>query len=53
MNSDDGIAYISKNPFDQENVYIVTSDTGIGMTHIMIVRIILTDLILQSRSLPR
>ncbi len=33
MNSDDGIAYIDNNPFDEENVYIVTGDTGIGMTH--------------------
>ncbi|MEH2326681.1 MAG: FAD-dependent oxidoreductase [Nostoc sp.] len=46
MNSDDGIAYIGKNPFDKENVYIATGDTGIGMTHGTIAGILLTDLIL-------
>jgi len=46
MNSDDGIAYIGKNPFDEQNVYIVTGDTGIGMTHGTIAGILLTDLIL-------
>ncbi|MDZ8189123.1 MAG: FAD-dependent oxidoreductase [Nostoc sp. ChiSLP02] len=46
MNSDDGIAYIGKNPFDEENVYIATGDTGIGMTHGTIAGILLTDLIL-------
>lgn len=46
MNSDDGIAYIGKNPFDEQNVYIVTDDTGIGMTHGTIAGILLTDLIL-------
>lgn len=35
-----------KNPFDEENVYIVTGDTGIGMTHGTIAGILLTDLIL-------
>ncbi|MBC1240448.1 FAD-dependent oxidoreductase [Nostoc sp. 2RC] len=46
MNSDDGIAYIGKNPFDEQNVYIVTGDTGIGMTHGTIAGVLLTDLIL-------
>ncbi|MEH1944886.1 MAG: FAD-dependent oxidoreductase [Nostoc sp.] len=50
MNSDDGIAYIGKNPFDEENVYIVTGDTGIGMTHGTIAGILLTDLILGRKN---
>jgi glycine/D-amino acid oxidase-like deaminating enzyme/nitrite reductase/ring-hydroxylating ferredoxin subunit len=50
MNSDDGIAYIGKNPFDEDNVYIVTGDTGIGMTHGTIAGILLTDLILGRKN---
>ncbi|WP_392535485.1 FAD-dependent oxidoreductase [Nostoc sp. C117] len=50
MNSDDGIAYIGKNPFDEDNVYIVTGDTGIGMTHGTIAGILLTDLILERKN---
>ena len=50
MNSDDGIAYIGKHPFDQENVYIVTGDTGIGMTHGTIAGMIVTDLIMGRKN---
>lgn len=46
MNADDGIAYIGKNPLDEDNVYIVTGDTGSGMTHSAIAGILLTDIIL-------
>ncbi|MBI1240208.1 FAD-dependent oxidoreductase [Umezakia ovalisporum] len=46
MNADDGIAYIGKNPLDEDNIYIATGDTGLGMTHGTIAGILLNDMIL-------
>ncbi len=43
----DGLAFIGRNPGD-ENVFVVTGDSGHGMTHGTIAGILLTDLI-QSR----
>jgi nitrite reductase/ring-hydroxylating ferredoxin subunit len=42
----DGLAFIGRNPMDEENVYVATGDSGQGMTHGTIAGIILTDLIL-------
>jgi glycine/D-amino acid oxidase-like deaminating enzyme/nitrite reductase/ring-hydroxylating ferredoxin subunit len=42
----DGLAFIGRNPGDDMNVYIVTGDSGMGMTHGTIAGILLTDLIL-------
>jgi glycine/D-amino acid oxidase-like deaminating enzyme/nitrite reductase/ring-hydroxylating ferredoxin subunit len=42
----DGLAFIGRNPLDQPNVFIVTGDSGMGMTHGTIGGILLTDLIL-------
>ncbi len=42
----DGLAYIGRNPFDQDNVYIVTGDSGNGMTHCTIAGMLITDLII-------
>jgi glycine/D-amino acid oxidase-like deaminating enzyme/nitrite reductase/ring-hydroxylating ferredoxin subunit len=41
----DGMAYIGKNPFDKDNVYIATGDSGNGLTHGTIAGILLSDLI--------
>jgi glycine/D-amino acid oxidase-like deaminating enzyme/nitrite reductase/ring-hydroxylating ferredoxin subunit len=41
----DGLAYIGRNPLDADNVYVVTGDSGNGMTHGTIAGILLTDLI--------
>jgi len=41
----DGIAYIGRNPYDEDNVYIVTGDSGNGMTHCAIAGKLITDLI--------
>lgn len=41
----DGLAFIGRNPLDDENVYIATGDSGNGMTHGTIAGILLTDLI--------
>jgi glycine/D-amino acid oxidase-like deaminating enzyme/nitrite reductase/ring-hydroxylating ferredoxin subunit len=41
----DGLAFIGRNPLDRDNVYVVTGDCGLGMTHGTIAGILLTDLI--------
>src|SRR6185369_12314174 len=41
----DGLAYIGRNPLDDDNVYIATGDSGQGMTHGTIAGMLLTDLI--------
>jgi glycine/D-amino acid oxidase-like deaminating enzyme/nitrite reductase/ring-hydroxylating ferredoxin subunit len=40
----DAVAFIGRNPLN-ENVYVVTGDSGMGMTHGTIAGILLTDLI--------
>jgi len=42
----DGLAYIGRNPLDNDNVYIATGDSGNGMTHGAIAGLLLSDLIL-------
>ncbi len=44
MESIDGLAFIGRNP-GEENVYIVTGDSGMGMTHGTIASMLLSDLI--------
>lgn len=44
METVDGLAYIGRDPAD-ENVYVATGDSGMGMTHGTIAGIIITDLI--------
>ena len=41
----DRIGLIGRNPNDEDNVYIVTGDTGMGMTHGTIAGLLLPDLI--------
>jgi glycine/D-amino acid oxidase-like deaminating enzyme/nitrite reductase/ring-hydroxylating ferredoxin subunit len=45
MDSIDGLAYIGRNPRDKDNVYIVTGDSGNGMTHGTIAGMVIPDLI--------
>ena len=42
----DGLAFIGQNPLDDDNVFIATGDSGMGMTHGTIAGILLTDLII-------
>ena len=42
----DGLAFIGQNPLDEENVFIATGDSGMGMTHGTIAGILLSDLIM-------
>jgi glycine/D-amino acid oxidase-like deaminating enzyme/nitrite reductase/ring-hydroxylating ferredoxin subunit len=46
METIDGLAFIGRNPLDKENVYVVTGDSGMGITHGTIAGMLLTDLIL-------
>lgn len=50
MEPSDGMAFIGPNPDGAENVYIVTGDSGHGMTHGTIGGILLTDQIVGRRS---
>jgi len=45
MDSIDGLAYIGRNPRDKDNVFIVTGDSGNGMTHGTIAGMLIPDLI--------
>jgi Rieske Fe-S protein len=42
----DGLAFIGRNPSDSSNVFIVTGDSGMGMTHGTIAGILIRDLVL-------
>jgi glycine/D-amino acid oxidase-like deaminating enzyme/nitrite reductase/ring-hydroxylating ferredoxin subunit len=41
----DSLAFIGRNPMDDENIYIVTGDSGNGITHGTIAGMLLADLI--------
>ena len=41
----DGLAYIGKNPMDGRNVYIITGDSGMGLTHGTIGGMLVADLV--------
>jgi Rieske Fe-S protein len=43
----DSLGYIGQNPTDSKNIYIVTGDSGNGMTHGTIAGMLIRDLILQ------
>jgi len=51
METLDGLAFIGHNPTDEDNVYIATGDSAMGMTHGTIAGLLLRDLIL-GRSNP-
>jgi glycine/D-amino acid oxidase-like deaminating enzyme/nitrite reductase/ring-hydroxylating ferredoxin subunit len=41
----DGLAFIGKNPGSDEHIYVITGDSGNGITHGTVAGILLTDLI--------
>ncbi|HET9234941.1 MAG TPA: FAD-dependent oxidoreductase, partial [Candidatus Eisenbacteria bacterium] len=47
METLDGLAMIGRNPMDADNVYVVTGDSGMGMTHGTIAGLLISDLILD------
>jgi glycine/D-amino acid oxidase-like deaminating enzyme/nitrite reductase/ring-hydroxylating ferredoxin subunit len=50
METIDGLAFIGRNPLDADNVYVVTGDSGMGLTHGTIAGMLLTDLILGKQN---
>lgn len=46
MEPSDGPAYLGHNPMDDRNVYIITGDSGNGMTHTTIGAMLVSDLIM-------
>jgi glycine/D-amino acid oxidase-like deaminating enzyme/nitrite reductase/ring-hydroxylating ferredoxin subunit len=46
----DGLGLIGRKPMDEENVYIVTGDSGMGMTHGVIAGMLIRDLILGHKN---
>jgi nitrite reductase/ring-hydroxylating ferredoxin subunit len=45
LETSDGLAFIGRNPGDEDNVFIATGDSGHGMTHGTIAGLLLTDLV--------
>lgn len=45
MEPADGVAYLGRNPVDRGNVFVITGDSGNGMTHCTAGAILVTDLI--------
>lgn len=45
METVDGIAYMGRNPLDEKNVYIITGDSGNGMTHCTAGAMLISDMI--------
>jgi glycine/D-amino acid oxidase-like deaminating enzyme/nitrite reductase/ring-hydroxylating ferredoxin subunit len=50
MEPHDYLAFIGRNPMDHENIFVVTGDSGMGLTHGTIAAMLLTDLILQRKN---
>lgn len=51
MEPADGVAYFGRNPMDDANVYVITGDSGTGMTHCTAGAMAVSDMIL-GRSNP-
>ncbi len=51
METIDGLAYLGRNPGSPDNTYVITGDSGMGMTHGTLGGMIVTDLI-QGRPNP-
>lgn len=46
----DSLGFIGRNPWDKDNVYIITGDSGTGMTHCTIGGMLISDLILGNKN---
>lgn len=46
MQSVDGVGFLGHNPMDRDNVYVITGDSGNGMTHGTIGAMLITDQIM-------
>jgi nitrite reductase/ring-hydroxylating ferredoxin subunit len=50
MEPADGPAYLGRNPLDNDHVYIITGDSGNGMTHCTLGALIVSDLIMGRKN---
>ncbi|SNR44169.1 FAD-dependent oxidoreductase [Hymenobacter mucosus] len=50
MEPSDGLGYAGRNPLDEDNLYIITGDSGHGMTHGTLGSLIITDLLLGAEN---
>jgi glycine/D-amino acid oxidase-like deaminating enzyme/nitrite reductase/ring-hydroxylating ferredoxin subunit len=50
MEPTDGMAFLGHNPLDKNNVYIITGDSGNGMTHCTIGGMLITDQIMGRKN---
>ncbi|MBL8497709.1 FAD-dependent oxidoreductase [Nitrosomonas sp. JL21] len=50
MEPADGAAFLGRNPLDNDNVYVISGDSGNGMTHCTLGGMIVTDLILGRKN---
>jgi nitrite reductase/ring-hydroxylating ferredoxin subunit len=50
MEPADGIGYMGRNPMDYQNVYVITGDSGNGMTHCTAGAMLVTDLIMRRKN---
>ena len=50
METQDGLAFIGRNPMDRDNVFVATGDSGMGITHGTIAGMLLTDLIQERKN---
>jgi glycine/D-amino acid oxidase-like deaminating enzyme/nitrite reductase/ring-hydroxylating ferredoxin subunit len=46
----DTLGFIGRNPMDHDNIFVVTGDSGMGLTHGTIAGMLLTDLIYERRN---
>jgi nitrite reductase/ring-hydroxylating ferredoxin subunit len=46
----DGVAFIGRNAGRNENIYVATGDSGMGMTHGTIAGLLITDLIMERKN---
>jgi glycine/D-amino acid oxidase-like deaminating enzyme/nitrite reductase/ring-hydroxylating ferredoxin subunit len=46
----DYLAFIGRNPMDHENVFVVTGDSGMGLTHGTLAGMLITDLVFERRN---
>jgi glycine/D-amino acid oxidase-like deaminating enzyme/nitrite reductase/ring-hydroxylating ferredoxin subunit len=50
METQDGLAFIGRNPLDAPNIYVATGDSGMGLTHGTIAGILICDLVSGRRN---
>lgn len=50
MEPADGVGYMGRNPMDFKNVYVITGDSGNGMTHCTAGAMLVTDLIMERKN---